>query len=68
MDRISARCPHCGAANVYNRTELDRAMPAAKLMRSLRVPAASEPQEYIVTCAQCHRAFKITVPPPGGER
>jgi len=68
MDRISARCPHCGATNVYRRAELDQTMPAAKVMRGLRVPAAPEPQEYIVTCAHYHRAFKITVPPPGGER
>jgi hypothetical protein len=66
MDRIPAQCPYCGATNIYSRTELDQAMPAAKVMRGARVPAAPEPQEYIVTCTRCHRAFKITVPPPGG--
>ena len=65
-DRILARCPHCGETNTYSRNDLDLLMPAAKVMRSLRVPAAPEPQEYVVTCAHCHRAFKITVPPPGG--
>ncbi|MCS7178594.1 MAG: hypothetical protein RML46_12860 [Anaerolineae bacterium] len=60
-DRVFAQCPHCGQPNAYSRTELEETQPGAKVWRSLRPPRPPEPQEYVVTCQYCHRAFKIVV-------
>ncbi|MFN3763628.1 MAG: hypothetical protein ACK4WK_10585 [Anaerolineae bacterium] len=61
-DRISARCPHCGQPNTYRLADLEQTHPVAKGGRALRPTPAPEPQEYIVTCRHCYRAFKVTAP------
>ncbi len=61
-DRISARCPHCGQPNTYSLMDLEQSHPAARGSRLARPVPTSEPQEYIVACRHCHRAFKVTVP------